>query len=855
MPHPLRDRSAHQISWSRNGFIAYADLTDTTNLSITKLESIKGSQWRLAPKNTYTVKPPSQTHLRPIQSVHWSPAGAELAIIDEVGCVTIIGAGVVRVGTQHQISSYEDVDVLYQDDVGKCDGASILKGVAFKWLNVDKPIIAASPAMASGEKYTYAVHQYKSYGCLHPVPGKTGCILVRKNGVLDLYYQNVGNMLEFQKTSVTLEKETWFDQASVGYLRDGSIIVATYCPMDHALRVYKLTIDWGSNPQTKLQPVFKVERLICEKLNRVGKNGLMLELDRVEIVSPNFALESDLDILMSFTGPGVLGKTLLQKYQISTEYKNLRFKSDMGSVEGYPNLVLIGEDTLQDEILDIGFKNFDFIVVVITTKGKVQLRSRKMLALHRPSASSITSMLDTGYKFESPESDPEAMSVSPSLAGYVRYSKGELTFHGIKKINPEWQQKEILTVAAGIASVVASTGYTNTDANELIAVIQSELSTIPESMRMQFITTVLRESHLAINFTLDYSKDQIDKLLVSPPLQRLLGLQYSIGKFAPTNEQSCIAQSLLNLRLVSFSIMLSLRTLYHLQQRIAKKGNIDSVGDAVFRAESLLSAIGPINWLMELFIFSIQELLDVTVDPSHKTIVVSLFLAKIPRSLMTYSISGIKRIDMFISKMEENYRVNRQNPLNAELLAKSIERFRMLMKTVNLDQLERFFGMIDQSLPDNKAMGPATEQSLIFENKIPQVYSSHANAMVQKFLSLFENQPMSDIYFQDTTWLNLKVKPNKIPTKVVIPTNSTVPPVVSLSKDIVDDITKTVITNKEKLKKCLRCDSIRGNSENDGFNLLGRSLTMGVTHWPVAFHKTCLCGSCWVYLRPNECGI
>ncbi|CCH44548.1 Mediator of RNA polymerase II transcription subunit 16 [Wickerhamomyces ciferrii] len=911
-----------KISWSKNGFIAYSDLTPTSNLSITKLESIKGSSWRLSPKKIYQIKTNPLSSLNPITNVYWSTSGMDLAIIDDLGNLTILSTGVLKTNSSHQLSCFEDVDIIYQDDVcerplntkqpkllnsSQNGGDSTTKVISFKWLNVDKPIISNSPAVrvhttqesmvssgaaadgaaassdSSGYAYSYAVHQYKSYGILHPIQGKSGFFAVRRNGEVDFYYQATVQGSDFQKTSVLLEdvdniNSLWLKHADIGFNRDGSLIVATYSPLVKALRVYQVKIDWGTvSSTTKLSPKLSVVKLVSEPLNIIGDNGFPQELNGIDIISPNFSLDTELEILLTFNGPGVVGgKTLLKKLQLSNEFKNLRFKNDgfnndsAITVENYTNLASTGDILLQQEVLDISFKNFEFIIAITLANGEIQLRNRKSLNLlgnknNEPIPQSISTLLDAGYEFPLPGFKPDAVSISPNICGYVVYNPHDrlLKYHTTSRPTSNLVKGEVLTLSAAFGYKYSSACFTNLSSDDLIIAIQSEIFKIKDTqLKNQLILAILEESHRALNFSLDHSKDQIDRLLVNPPIQKLLSLQYSLGKLTSTNETTLIALSILNLRLVAFSLMLSLRTLFHHQQRVTKKGN-ESLMDSIYRSESVLSTLGTINWFMEFLIFTVQELINVVhsddlQDKSHfNTIMLSLLLSKIPRSLMVYSIAGIKRIDGFLVKVQDLNNTSNPGSLNMEVLNKSIERYKHLLTLIDLDKFEKFLSdtenLFHRQLDKSSAL--SIEQTLVFQNKIPSGYQVSIDAMLNKFQELLQDSPnLSELYFHDTRWLNLQIRTNKNPSKIFKGPEDKVPILFGTNETLIDDVTKVVITNKEKLKKCLRCEYITSNDTEGYFSssIKGASSNANLNHWPVAFHRTCLCGSCWVYITPNE---
>jgi len=844
----------------------------------------------------------------------------DLAIIDEIGNITILSTGVLKNTSAHQLSCFEDVDIIYQDDLSLKNqhnfDDSLTKVIAFKWLNVDKPIISNSPAVrvltssdsmvssgaaadgaaassdSSGYAYSYAVHQYKSFGTLHPIQGKSGFFTVRRNGQVDFYYQWNNSGFDFKKTSCFLEdsdnlKSLWLEHSSIGYNRDGSVIIASYSPLIKALRIYQINIDWGNinniaQNGMKLQPTLIVSKLVSEPLTVIGSNGLPQELTGIDIVSPNFSLDTELEVLLTFRGPGVSGgKTLLQKHQISSEYKNLRFKSDNNgysgntsssqNVEGYSTLVQTGEITLDQDVIDISFKNFDFLMVLVLQNGEVQIRHRKNLHIlgsknqEEVIPPAISTLLDAGFKFEIPNFEPQAISISPNLCGFVALNPGNniLEYKATTRPKHELKKGEILTLSAAFGYKYSSACFTNMSSDDLIIAIQDEVFKITDvKIKDQLILAILQESHRALNFSLDHSKDQIDRLLVNPPIQKLLSLQYSLGKLQSTNEISSIALAILNLRLVAFSIMLSLRTLFHHQQRITKKGS-ENLSDAIYRSENILSTLGTINWFVEFLIFTVQDLLTCYSEgaPNGKdhfdTIVFSLLLSKIPRSLIIYSIAGIKRIDGFLQKVQELNNANKAGSLNMEILNKSVERYKFLLSLIDLEKFEKFLIELESIFQRNldKSASLSIEQTLIFQNKIPSSYTGSISAVLSKFQDLFQDcSNLSELYFHDTTWLRFQIQQNPKINKILLGPNDKVPVLFNVNDQLIDDVTKVVIINKEKLKKCLRCEYITAN-DTEGFfssSIKGPNSNANLNHWPVAFHRTCLCGSCWVYIDPSE---
>lgn len=851
-PEPPTNHSNRLISWSKNGFVAYAhpNHANGTNLSVSNLQSVKSSAWHLARADHFKPTPDDVKHLE------WSPSGADLCVVDRSGSLAVLSTGYIKSNKQHQVSTFQDVDLVYSDTVGAAGHNRLLaqhstsQVVAVKWLNVDKPIISNSPAVrnSADDGYTYTVHQYRSFGAMHPIGGKGAFLAVRCNSVLELHYQDGA---EYRKISAPLDAE-YVTLANVGFMRDGTIVVVTYSPISQRLKSFTVVIDWGissnqgststaqGSASNKISPVLKVARLLSEPCVKI-LDDTPLVLKRIDILSQNFSLDTELEILLSFQKDA---DSVIYKYEISG------FKEK----EGLLSYNIISELHLSDEICSIVFKDFEFLVVVIFNTGRVEVFKRKHLAPAGNSKTTISSLFDANFEFQR-HKQCRYLAVSPNLAGYV-YLDTDYQLHYDLVAERREPATDQAVVSAAFGYKYSSACFTNTSSEDLIILIQNELIKLTDfTKRENFIKLVLKESHKALNFSLDHSKDQIDRLLVNPPIQKLLSLQYSLGKFLKKNDSSLIALSILNLRLVSFSIMLSLRTLFHNQQRINKKGS-ESLTDSIYRCESILSILGTINWFIEFLVFIVQDLIRQVnnYDKSGDSIVLSILLSKIPRSLIIYSINGIKKIDSFLNKISEVSNNKLQLPyLSLELLNKSIERFHYLKNLIELDKVEVFLKSIDQLLAaeyDNmksKSISIQVEQDLIFSNTIPINYKNllpqMLNSFNENFLQTSKNN-LSALYLHDTTWLGFQTADNEIPLKILLTTQ----PKLVLPKILIDDVTKTIIINRNKLKKCTRCDYITGYDQNEGILMANFGLGGNITHWPVAFHRTCVCGSCWVYI-------
>ncbi|ODQ79119.1 hypothetical protein BABINDRAFT_162181, partial [Babjeviella inositovora NRRL Y-12698] len=331
-----RDGSPQRtISWSKHGFVAYVPQEHGTahNLCLTYLETAPGETWQLAPPQNLVVRAPGQ-HASPepraepraeafprLDVLSWSLSGTDLAAIDVHGNMTMLIAGAERNLTQpgYSSSSYNRLEIIYQDTAAQAalvtttnnsfdlvlqqsaatpavraplgsyvqryleDSPS--KVIAFKWLNLDKPIIACHPAVrmettadamsynvaaslnaqirteaarstglaveteipVPNYAYTYGVQQYKAHGPMHPVPNKQACLAVRRNGEVVLWYQGEHG-LDYHRMTRALDAAStdhWLSHTAIGFQRDGLIIVATFSNQTREVRLYRVTVNWG----------------------------------------------------------------------------------------------------------------------------------------------------------------------------------------------------------------------------------------------------------------------------------------------------------------------------------------------------------------------------------------------------------------------------------------------------------------------------------------------------------------------------------------------------------------------------------------------------------------------------------
>lgn len=348
-PHSPHTMSG-AISWSKNGFITYAEPRSEAshNVCLTYLENTNGHHWQLARPTTLTVKLSESTSIPTIDTLRWSNLLTDLAVWDEHGNFYILLTGVGLInnnnknksekeespdgGPLYELTSYNHTEMIYRDIVAP---QAHTQCVAFEWLGVEKPVIVNKPARlvesslsgSQNPSYQYEVQQHHFTGTTHPIPTKQACVALRQNGLVNLYYQGE-HKVEYHKTSVNLapdgvEGSVSFTKASIGFAA-GAIIVCAYDARSNQIITYSLTVDWGflvhSARQQKDDPHFHTPKdiqlqhppsITCSvissmrPLNSVEAGGssdsvATASLSLIHVFSPYHYPDSTTDILVTY---------------------------------------------------------------------------------------------------------------------------------------------------------------------------------------------------------------------------------------------------------------------------------------------------------------------------------------------------------------------------------------------------------------------------------------------------------------------------------------------------------------------------------------------------------------------------
>lgn len=272
------------ISWSRNGFIAYAAATKKKyNLYLCYLESTNKGKWQFAKKRGIVIKPQTEnSYLPELTAITWSNFSTDLAVGDIYGNFYILLTGVKITNRNnanaperlfedisakpnvpnYELTSCDHMAMIYRDIVdNQASGKfpSQLQIICVRWLNILKPFIINKPAILNSQGgdekqnntapflYNYGIEEYLPQGTSHPISSKQACFVLRQSGELALYYQGE-HKVEYHKITTNLDfgaRTTHIKHASIGLYSNTMTIAVAYDAITDKIRTFGIFIDWG----------------------------------------------------------------------------------------------------------------------------------------------------------------------------------------------------------------------------------------------------------------------------------------------------------------------------------------------------------------------------------------------------------------------------------------------------------------------------------------------------------------------------------------------------------------------------------------------------------------------------------
>lgn len=852
----------------------------------------------------------------------------------------------------YELTSYNHMEMIFRDPSSGNDRLTAFRWLNIdKPQIVNRPAaLVESQPKSQPLAYNYGVTQYQPPGPTHPILTKQACVSVSRNGVFTLYYQGE-HKVEYRKTSVALLGAlVAYTKASIGF-SEKTIIVAAYDIISGLITIHSISVDWGflvesaakqkTDPHhhTPLEaqthpilspssvhvtrPSFSAPRKDPDAMDVDGQRSAAYSLVSIDLVLASCEKESALDVLFSYD---VDGNTTIFRYRLAdaSEVVSEAF-TELGARKGASHnakkeLVLVLQDKLtrSGRLHAIETAVADSFLTIKYDDGSVDVVERSSMAVvsDRPqelaNPKTIGSLFDIGFRFPTvtkKTGNPLLMAISPNLTA-VAYSElnsplQRLTLAVVSKsTETEVSPKELFVTSVGFAYRHAYACYTNSTSDDLVVLIQTEVRRIYRSLQKvmaakphcvdlivnRFIESIVCESHKAINFQLDaFGKESVDKLLLNPPLQKLLLLQLALGELQTTSRVvSDVAWIVLNLRSTSFGIMFLLLSIY--RQISKKKPAEDLLQDSITRGECIMSLIGNVKWLIDLMVYLNQELLQLSFskqDPGKSRLTLKnlvalpIILSKVPRLFLMYALSSIGKTHEILKKLHKD--LSESNKVFTPM-KEALNRYFTVCNTLplNLSIFENFLRECDAyvskevaSKAGNKEKGYAlkVEQTLVCQGDISDDMLPIANTIVERHLAnVSRDLKISDLYFYNVDWIEVGVLRHALSPSVsqtVLHDKNALQPFVPRLKcsenETVDALRKLVIhvedvtassarkmaskgaTLTDQLRKCTRCRSVSLVSDPLVFDAPS---TIGL--WTMVFQRTCICGSVWVSCQQTQ---
>lgn len=570
------------------------------NLRLTFLECVDGKHWQLAPPTFFNIGAlltgsnpssiPVHQNTKQVSTnyVLFSNTGWDLFTSDKHGNVTILVTGLKRVLSnkpnselisaeninhnivqmQYSRTSFNTCEIFYTEHN---KGATVLeslgnKVITAKWLNLQKTVISNIPAIriqqnsenqvlngcaskmgaatedAHGYYYRYNASQHKAYGPCHPLSSKQACLSVRANGEICLYHQEEHGV-EYVRVQGNLHNESdstdLITKSSIGYERNGKIIIAAYYEKSMYLKFYEVVIHWNylsnaakllaenpnyrATPEEKNNPTMEVRKILQREMDNIVEGFTFTDID---IISPNFEQDSAMDVLvrvenkkLHLNDSFLTGIIRYQLYEtplnqfIHKSFKTIASKNSIDITQSLGTsyeLKYSQTISINDAIISLESQHLDMYISMVLASGEVKLfrRATFLEEVNRFKADTrnikteagltpqppqsqetslpptISTLLDAGYEFPRIEKQPVYACLSPNLCAYVSLpidgSSLEVGCVVTHNVDPGYLKGEkkglLLAKAAAIALRHTTACYLGYFTDDLVATIRTDLA-------------------------------------------------------------------------------------------------------------------------------------------------------------------------------------------------------------------------------------------------------------------------------------------------------------------------------------------------------------------------------------------
>lgn len=830
----------------------------------------------------------------------------------------------------HMELIYRDLEVC--DKVQAPSDSTSQVFVAFKWLQTEKTHLTNKPATVNQSEngkltYSYGAHQYTPKGVAHPLPTKHACVALRRNGEFVLYYQGE-HKVEYHKISIRLEEEgsCAFEKAAIGFANRQNLVITAYDLQSNRINSYLVNVDWGflvgAADKQKHDPLYStpvanrtppsLKKTKIDSFLRIpsiqitdDNDEITNTLTSIDLLAPSYDSNSKLEILMTYeiqNGNDV--NSVIYRYRlqdqcdrISSSFLDLGMrkgitKAEDAKTEDY-GLVLQDVWKRKGKVRRIEPYALDAFFLVISSDGRVDIIERdgmKLVKQQDASPKSILILQQAGFQFPTIDTSDNSdimIGVSPTGLSIVYAKLGKKSGHDLELALMEKTKylsctdTDFAITAAAFATSHSYCCYTSTTTEDLIILIQNETLRIRNASEttdkakayersQDFINSVLKASHLAINFYVtNYHKESLERLVQNPALQRLLSLQMLLGEMDDKNILvKDIAWSILNLRSTRNGIIFVLSDIY--KQMTKRRPSEDTLEYSTYRGEIIMSLVGSAKFLVDFFIYMNQELVHLSLQKNNRTkseltmensIALPMIVSKVPRLILIYALTSVVKACEHFKKI--HMELVESNKLFSPM-KEALNRFFTVcsFSPINLALIEQFLRECDVLVSKEFSVQDQlnAEQELICRGKLSPEAQNVAKAILDRFSTYINRDTrVSEQFFYDVNWLGIGVGNEEfymdsltIPTSSALIVSSQANPtsvyrLQHTPTQCFDTVRKVDIDlSSSKIRKCSRC---RGISLVADPTVYTNSTPIGL--WTVHFQRYCICGGIWVHLTDH----
>ncbi|UCS21833.1 uncharacterized protein HLK63_J07403 [Nakaseomyces glabratus] len=776
----------------------------------------------------------------------------------------------------------------------------------FHWLSSSKPVIVSQFCAfdSSINMYRNKAQQLSPHGIFHPPFMKYAGLAIRRNGQLDFWYQ-FSNSKDHKKITLQLfnphnERSKGLDFLQYAKItsvnNDNSILITTYSRLTGKLSFYKLFVDWNVNtakPVVLNDPSLKIKHILDATVDQTDDEGRILDFTHVHVLAKVVA-EKDAapEVLLAYdvvgTPESLIKRFKLGQVRLPLDYLGILKPELNTSNENHnqalrsnrSNLRFLGVLNLHHKVASISSEVLDGFVSFYYRNGEIEIYNQNDWKLETERllnqgpqgkfSNIITSILSAGFKYPTIKNlgTVEWIRVSPAMAGILyKYRHDDLPQFQPMNIDDVSDKSKDEINAATMAFGYVTSAHRQLSGEDIALACKQhilKIAKIDEKRAKDFTTTLMFNLYNFFNFSPGAPKELMDKIISSRPLQKVMLLQLELGSIF-TDENTCeMARVILYLKNVSFAFNGVARNLQFAIEQMTNSTNSsnpplsgDKFFQTAFSKQDLVHSLIPVTkWFVKFITYLIQQILILTNDPENpdNRLVLGVFGAKIPRTLILTILKEIKNVTAIITKFPEtNYPILNESSTYLKML--------LIESPINFEKFETFLMDVNNKLSAFSEQQPSImrEPTLLVRSSVPNELNKITEFLLQySSNTVISHADASAIYFSDTSGLRISCDEffepgvhrllQPIEDGIVIDEKNmpaTFRDSKTFTKLTYDGITYDRFSKEElsdnKLKRCNRCGAVTKAGYPIPTNKTIVPTSISTRRWPTMYTRMCIC--------------